>query len=209
MNKDKIVIVGASGHGKVISDIALLNGYEDIVFLDDDNNKKTCAGFQVIGKIDDVISVQTDIVVAIGDPKTRERIQSQIKTVKLVHPNSVLGSRVVIGNGTVIMAGTVINADTQVGEGCIINTCASVDHDCFLDDYVHLSPGAHICGGVKVGKRTWIGAGATICNNVRICDDCIIGAGAVVIDDIEEEGTYVGVPAKKMIKINRGGGEAP
>ena len=205
MERDKLIIVGASGHGKVISDIAIMNGYKDIVFLDDDVSKKKCAGFCVIGKTDEAINMTGDKIVAIGEPRTREKVQNRIVTVKLIHPDAVLGSRVLIGNGTVVMAGVVINADTQIGEGCIINTCASVDHDCVLEDYVHIAPGAHVCGGVKVGKMTWIGTGATICNNVNICCNCTIGAGTVVVKDIKEEGTYVGVPAKKISKFVNGG----
>jgi acetyltransferase-like isoleucine patch superfamily enzyme len=94
------------------------------------------------------------------------------------------------------MAGVVINSGSVIGEGCIVNTCGSVDHDCKVDDYVHVSVDAHFCGTVTVGESTWIGAGATISNNITICGSCTIGAGAVVVKDIEEEGTYVGVPAR-------------
>ena len=95
------------------------------------------------------------------------------------------------------MAGAVINTDTTIGEGCIINTCSSVDHDNRLGDFVHVAVGAHLCGTVEVGRRTWIGAGATVSNNISVCDDCILGAGAVVVKDIKEKGTYIGVPAEK------------
>ena len=96
------------------------------------------------------------------------------------------------------MAGAVINPGAQIGIGCIINTSSSVDHDCVVEDYVHISVGAHLSGTVRVGKGTWIGAGAIVSNNINICGGCMIGAGAVVIKDIAEPGTYVGVPAKKL-----------
>ena len=79
-----------------------------------------------------------------------------------------------------------------------MNTCASVDHDCCLGDYVHVSVGAHVAGTVIIGNSTWIGAGAVVNNNLHITDSCMIGAGAVVINDIVERGTYVGVPARKL-----------
>ena len=82
--------------------------------------------------------------------------------------------------------------------GCIINTCASVDHDCVLEDFVHVAVGAHVAGTVSIGAGTWIGAGATVSNNLQICGGCMIGAGAVVIKSITESGTYVGVPAEKI-----------
>ena len=71
MNK-KLIIIGASGHGKVVADIALLNGYTDIVFLDDDETLKECAGFPVVGKTSGARQMEGDIIVAIGNSKIRE-----------------------------------------------------------------------------------------------------------------------------------------
>ena len=116
----------------------------------------------------------------------------------LIHPSAVIGEEVSIGEGTVVMAGAVINPCTIIGDGCIVNTCASVDHDNNLEDFVHIAVGAHLCGTVCVGNKTWIGAGTVVSNNLSVCDDCTIGAGAVVVKNIEEKGTYVGVPAKKL-----------
>lgn len=65
-----------------------------------------------------------------------------------------------------------------------------------MEDFCHVSVGAHLSGTVVVGTGTWIGAGATVINNVNICGKCMIGAGTVVIKDIDEPGTYIGVPAK-------------
>ena len=116
----------------------------------------------------------------------------------LIHPNAVVADDVEIGLGTVVMAGAVINPGAKIGNGVIVNTCSSIDHDCVLDDYSHVSVGAHLCGTVHVGKKTWIGAGATISNNIDICENCLIGAGAVVIKNLNTLGTYVGVPAQKI-----------
>lgn len=198
----RIVIIGASGHGKVVADIARLNGYENIVFLDDANPSGFCSGYPVIGGSDCIDSVDGEFFVAIGNAQVRERIHTQLiesgKTVPiLIHPNAVIGSKVSIGEGSVIMAGAVVNPETVIGKGCIINTCSSVDHDNKLGDFVHVAVGAHLCGAVCIGDKTWIGAGATISNNVSICSNCLIGAGAVVVKNIEEKGTYVGVPVKK------------
>lgn len=206
----RLVIIGASGHGKVIADIAVRKGYEEIVFLDDDENVKECAGFPVIGKTCEAKGMDGDKIVAIGNPKIRKRIQKEISgVITLIHPNAVISRRVEIGEGSVIMAGAVINTDVVIGNGCIINTGASVDHDCVLGDYVHVSVGAHVAGTVHIGERTWIGAGATVSNNVNICGDCMIGAGTVVIKDIDKPGTYVGVPARENImskhKLTGGG----
>lgn len=194
----KLVIIGASGHGKVIADIAVKNGYKEIVFLDDDENVKECAGFPVVGKTIKASSIDGDKIVAIGNAKIRERIQRNINDLAtLIHPNAIISRRVKIGKGSVVMAGAVINSDVVVGKGCIINTGASVDHDCKIENFVHVSVGTHVAGNCIIGERTWIGAGATVSNNISICNDCMIGAGAVVIKNIEKQGTYIGVPAKE------------
>ena len=196
---NRLVIIGASGHGKVIADIAVKCGYKDILFLDDNENVKECAGFPVIGKVSDAVTMEDDKIVAIGNAEIREKIQSQLSNlVTLIHPSAVVSRRVEIGKGTVVMAGAVINSDVIIGKGCIINTGASVDHDCKLEDFVHVSVGAHVAGTVAIGRKTWIGAGATISNNVSICGHCMIGAGAVAVKDIIEPGTYVGAPVKKI-----------
>lgn len=192
----KLIIIGASGHGKVIADLAVMNGYEEIIFLDDNENLKECAGFPVVGKTKDAKYINGDKIVAIGNSKIREKIQNELdNVVTLIHPNAVISRRVTIGVGTVIMAGVVINSDTNIGNGCIINTCSSVDHDCEIGDFSHVSVGAHIAGTVKIGSSTWIGAGATISNNLKITCECIIGASALVINNIDRSGTYVGIPA--------------
>lgn len=208
----KLVIIGASGHGKVIADIALKIGYEEIVFLDDNESLSECAGFPVVGKSSMVQDIDGEKIIAIGNAKIRERIQSTINTVTLVHPDAIISRRVEIGEGSVVMAGAVINSDAVIGRGCIINTGASVDHDCVIDDFAHVSVGAHVAGTCHIGKKTWIGAGATVSNNVNICSDCMVGAGAVVIKDIEKSGIYVGVPAREKIMSKQkltGGGTPP
>lgn len=194
---NRLIIIGASGHGKVVADIALRNGYEQVVFLDDNPDVQECAGFPVIGKTTEAPLMEGDKIVAIGNPKIREYIQKSIQTVTLIHPTATISRRVKIGQGTVVMAGAVINSDVEIGDGCIINTCASVDHDCCVKDFAHISVGAHIAGTCQIGVRTWIGAGAIVSNNVNITKDCMIGAGAVVVRDIEKTGTYIGVPAKE------------
>ena len=201
---NRLIIIGASGHGKVVADIASHCGYKEILFLDDNDTLKSCMGFPVVGKSSDVETYKDcDFFVAIGNPNIREKVlrklqNSQVNTITLIHPDAVITDSVSIGIGTVVMAGVVINPDSRIGKGCIINTGATVDHDNVIEDYVHVSVGAHLAGTVYVGKGTWIGAGAVVSNNVNICGNCMFGAGAVVVKDIYEPGTYVGVPAEKI-----------
>lgn len=199
----KILIIGASGHGKVVADIAQKNGYTDIAFLDDDVSKRQCGKYKVIGTSDDAILHDGDnFIVAIGNAKTRQHIQINLlgkglSVVTLVHPGATIAGDVKVGIGTVVMAGVVINSDVKLGNGVIVNTSSSIDHDCIIEDFVHISVGSHIAGSCQIGKRTWIGAGAIVSNNVIICNDCIIGAGGVVLKDINESDVYTGVPVRK------------
>lgn len=204
--KDKLIIIGASGHGKVVADIAIkMNKWQSIAFLDDDESIKTSMGLEVIGKTAVAVPYkdESDFFVAIGSNATREKIQEKLmdeglNLVSLVHPSAVIGTDVEVDIGTAVMAGVVINSSSRIGKGCIINTSSSLDHDNLIEEYVHISPGASLAGTVKVGKGSWLGIGSIVSNNVNICSGCKVGAGAVVVKDITEPGTYVGVPVRKI-----------
>ena len=185
----KLLIIGASGHGKVVADIAEKNGYDEIVFFDDNEEQASCGKWPVAGTIQKVIGTNDDLFIAIGNAAIREKLMKQFSERHypvLIHPNAVVAEDVEIGAGSVIMAGAVVNPGTKIGRGTIINTCSSIDHDCTISDFVHISVGAHLSGTVTVGKQTCISVGVCIVNNVDICADAVIGAGAVVIHSIEE-----------------------
>ena len=193
----KLTIIGASGHGKVCADIAEKIGYNEIEFLDDDISLQTCGKWPVVGCVEKANYIQNDLFVAIGNSDIRKKLMNR-NCVTLIHPNAVVADDTQIGDGTVVMAGAVINPGAKIGRGVIVNTSSSIDHDCVVGDFVHVSVGAHLSGTVTVGEGTWIAVGASIANNVSICSSCTVGAGAVVIKDINESGTYVGVPARKI-----------
>lgn len=199
----RLIILGASGHGKVAADIAIRSGYEEILFLDDNPEARECLGWPVVGRVSEAEGYQGDFFVAIGNPTVRERIQNKLEgqgknLALLIHPSAILGIGVTIGKGSILMAGVVVNPCAEIGKGCILNTTASVDHDCKVGDYVHVSVGAHIAGTVTIGAKTWIGVGAAVKNNVTIAQNCMIGAGATVVRSITEAGTYIGTPARKI-----------
>ena len=206
----KVVIIGASGHAKVIADIIKKSNDEIIGFLDDNiekqgnivfDNKKVLGTTQKedINKFNDYY-----FIIGIGNNNVRKMISEKyphLKWYTAIHPSAIIGNEVIINEGTAIMAGSVINPGTVIGKHCIINTCASLDHDNYLENFVHVSPGAHLAGTVRVGEGTWICAGVTIINNITIGKNDIIGAGATVISNIEEnDSTYVGVPVRKLMK---------
>ena len=207
----KVVIIGAGGHAKVIADIIQKSG--DIVygFLDDNLEKGTIIlnneNLKVIGDLNyrftlPITQPELEFVIAIGDNNRRKEIaETKIPNIKYytaIHPSANIGLDVSMGEGTVVMANACINASTKIGKHCIINTASVIEHDNLINNYVHISPNATLCGTIKVGECTHVGAGVTIKNNINITDNCIIGAGATVINDINEKGTYIGVPVKKI-----------
>lgn len=200
---ENVVIIGASGHGKVIADIVVKSGDNAVGFLDDGIEKGfDIAGIKVLGKTEDYIDYKDcKFIIAIGNPYIREKISSKlcVNWYTAIHPTAVISSLgVEIGEGTAIMANAVINSSAKIGKHCIINTGAIVEHDNILENYVHISPNASLAGNVKVGKMTHIGIGACVKNNLYITNDCIVGAGSTVVKNIKESGTYVGVPARKF-----------
>lgn len=200
--RNRLVIIGAGGHGKVVADIALKNGYTDIFFADDTTTGK-CMDFPIICKISqlaDFANDKTDFIIAIGNNEVRKKIAEQynLNWVTLIHPSAQIGINVEIGVGTVVMANATVNPCSSVGKHCIINTSSVIEHDNVIGDYVHISPKVAIGGTVRIGDGTHIGIGASVKNNTMICNDCVIGVGTVVVKNIDEVGVYVGVPSRKI-----------
>lgn len=205
----RLALLGASGHGKVVADAALLSGWEDIFFFDDAWPCVSSVGpWPVIGNSQSLIeqvSTYDGVVVAIGDNVIRlEKLtlfqELGLPLVTIIHPSSVISQFARLGKGSVVCAGAIINPFAEIGCGSIINTAAIIDHDCKIADGVHVSPAAHLGGGVQVGKSTWIGLGASIKQCIRIGDNSVVGMGAVVVRDVPSGVTVVGVPAREMIK---------
>lgn len=200
----KLLILGAGGHGKVVSEIAqLMKQWEEIAFLDDREDISEVMEIPIVGKLADLPVLGSEYeyaFVAIGNNAVRLKWTEELNNIGfkipiLIHPSSTVSAKSYIKEGTVIMAGAVINPDVRIGRGCIINTASTVDHDCILENGVHTSPGAHIGGTVKIGERSWICIGATIINNINIGDDSVIAAGAVVTKDVLSNVLVAGVPA--------------
>lgn len=204
----KVIIFGASGHARVIADIIKKSNDEIVGFLDDNaeiQGKTIFDGKIVLGDTsEESVRKYADcyFIIGIGSNRVRKTISEKYPNIKwytAIHPNAIIGSNVEIGEGTVLMAGTVINIGTKIGKHCIVNTCSSLDHDNIIEDFVHISPGAHLAGTVKVMECTWICTGVTVINNITIEKNNIIGAGAVVVKNIEDCNiTYIGIPAHNI-----------
>jgi acetyltransferase EpsM len=191
-------LYGASGHGKVVFEIAEALGLPVEFFIDD--NEALTELFEI--PVMSVIPIDcTRGVLSIGNNHIRKAISLQLASHQfstLVHPKANLSKRVTIADGTVVMAGVTINTDVQLGAHVIVNTNASIDHDCIIADFVHISPNVALCGGVTVGEGTHIGVGACVIPGVKIGKWTTIGAGTVVLHDVPDNAVIVGNPARRI-----------
>ncbi len=192
---DFVYLYGASGHAKVVMDIARQANYEVPCLIDDNPQVNELAGLPVVHSSDGL----SPVIVTIGDCKIRRKIVQKLGVrgfLTVVHPTAVKADSVKLGFGTVVMAGAILNPYTTVGNHCIINSGASVDHDCVIGDFVHIAPHSTLCGEVIVGEGTWIGAGTTIIQGKIIGKNCFIGAGSVIVKDVPDNALCYGNPAR-------------
>ena len=197
MNK-KLAIFGAGGHGKVVGEIGLLNGYKDIHFFDDKVIEIKNYPFTIIGnlaKLKDSLKNYDAFFVAIGDNEFRYKIVSSLRKekvniVSLIHPKSTISKFSTIGNGTCVMANAVVNPGTLIKEGVIINTSSSIDHDCIIEDYANISPNCSLSGNVRVGKFTLLGTGTSVHPGINIGNNVKTGIGSKVYKDIPDDKVF-------------------
>lgn len=192
-----IQIYGASGHAKVVIEIAEANNISIQKIVDGNANISNLLEYEVTRP--ETIENNLATVIAIGNNTVRHKIATtlnQFKFITLIHPNTYISKRSTINIGTVIMAGVSINSCVQIGKHCIINTNASIDHDCIINDYVHISPNVALAGNVTIGALTHIGIGASVIQGVTIGSNVQIGAGAVIIRDVPDNAVVVGNPGK-------------
>lgn len=206
---NRLAIVGASGHGKVVAEAALLSGWQSIVFYDDSwPDFLLNSHWQVSGNMESLLGHVSEIdgvIVAIGDNCVRQKKSQMLKAqgfslVSVIHPSAIVSQHAVIGEGCFIGASAVLQVDAKIDSYAIVNTRAVVEHDCHIKEAGHVSPGASIAGNVSVGLRAWIGIGSSIRQQIVVADDAVVGAGSVVVKDIPCGVTVIGNPAKQVIK---------
>ncbi|RSK33703.1 acetyltransferase [Bhargavaea beijingensis] len=207
----KVVILGDSGHSKVISD--LIYSTEGMLLtakLDDRYNEAFVREGVTKGPIRylrQLLQEEPDICVVfgIGSNTVRKKLVKELglprtSFITLIHPTAVISPSAVIGLGTVVMPRVVVNADSTIGDHAILNTGSIIEHDCKIADYAHISPQAILAGGVEVGEGAHVGAGASVIPLKTVGEWSTIGAGAAVVYNIPGNVTAVGVPAKEIRK---------
>lgn len=205
MDSRGVVILGAAGHAKVV--IEAFHAAGDAVAL--------CIGTS----LDPDLLLEVPVIrdeaelprlraqgfrrafVAIGANKLREKLGRKLdelgfELVSIVHPRAWFSPSARLGRGVVIMAGAVVNACASIGDLSIINTGATVDHDCVIGRAAHVAPQCGLAGCVTVGDGAMLGVGTKVIPGIRIGSDATIGAGSVVVRDVNDRALVMGVPAR-------------
>lgn len=202
---EPLLIFGAGGHGRVVADAARASG--STLLLASDRNPALCSGELLPGialhlPADLAPTEAAALHVGIGNNAARERESKvlgvhRLRTVR--HPAASVSPFAQLGAGSFVAAQAVVAPGARLGPGVIVNHGAVVDHDCVVDAFAHIAPGALLGGQVHIGERVLVGSGAVVQPGLSVVADAIIGSGAVVCQNIDTPGTYVGVPARRIL----------
>jgi sugar O-acyltransferase (sialic acid O-acetyltransferase NeuD family) len=207
---ERIVILGAGGHGRVVLETARAAGLDVVGVLDAraDQLGPEVLGVPVLGG-DDRLERATEEgathyllgVGHLGDASIRRRLVAAAQAAGLqpavaVHPTAYVSPSAKLAPGTVVLPHAVVHTQARLGEHVIVNTAAIVEHDAQLEAHVHIATAAALAGDVRVGPDTLIGARAVVRQGIRIGAGCVIGAGAVVVKDVADRATVTGNPAR-------------
>lgn len=209
---DNIVIIGSSGHAKVIIDVVEQEGSYKIAGLLDRYRKvgEQTLGYQVLGQEEDLPQLATrhslrGAVVAIGDNFIRSKTAARVREacpdllfVSAIHPKAVIAKNVSVGEGTVIMAGVAVNPCCSIGRFCILNTNSSLDHDSVMEDFSSLAPRVATGGNCRIGGYSAVGIGAVLFNGILIGEHTVIGAGSTALKNLGSFKVAFGTPAKAI-----------
>lgn len=202
-----LLVLGFGGHGRTVADVAVDCGYDQIAFLDDahdafdKNTSHTVLG--PLSLLQEIVKDWPVAIAAIGNNAARLRLFHELagagfEQPNIVHPSAIISRSASLGKGVFVGRGAVIGTNATIGDASIINTRASIDHDCSIGLANHIAPGATLSGEVVTGERVWLGTGCAVKQGARIGSDVLIGVGAAVVGNLEEAGTYIGVPAKLL-----------
>lgn len=217
-NDNNIVVIGASGHAKVMMDIVEKEGKYRIIGLIDSYKQvgESLFGYEILGTEDYLPTlIQSRKVsaglITIGDNWVRHLMAEKIKSlvpefrfISSIHPSAVIARGVTIGAGTAVMAGVIVNSDSAIGNFCILNTNASLDHDSLMEDYASLAPNATTGGNVTIGAFSAVSLGASVIHGLSIGRHSVLGAGAVALENIPDHCVAYGVPAKVVRQRREG-----
>jgi sugar O-acyltransferase (sialic acid O-acetyltransferase NeuD family) len=206
MEDSKIILIGYSGHAYVAHGILTSTGKDVYAYFDNIAKKDNPFNLEYLGNENSekafLALSKNNFFIAIGDNHIRRKVYEHlaiknIYPINAIHTSAIIYSSATIGKyGVMISAGVIINPLSKIGNGVICNTGSIIEHDCIVEDFVHIAPGAILCGNVVVGENTFIGAGSVVKQGISIGKNVVIGAGSVIIKDIPDNATAYGNPAQ-------------
>lgn len=205
MLSKKAILIGYSGHGIVVVETAIsmdieIVGYTELKEISYNPYGLAYLGFEMAPDFKEWES-EGDFILGIGDNHIRHRIGRLIqskgkKILNLIHSDASVTKMLTIGSGNFIARNSAINPLVEIGDFCIINTGAIIEHECVLQNAVHIAPGAVLAGNVQIGNNTFVGANAVVKQGVRIGENVVIGAGSVILHNISDNKKVVGNPGR-------------
>ena len=218
VNKNRIAVIGSSGHAQMAIDAIERQGKFEIAGLLDSLRSvgEEICGYRVLGNVEDLpeIAARQNIAgcfIAVGDNWIRYMIAEKIRAVipgfrfvSAIHPSVQVARDVTIGEGSILMAGAVVDSASQVGDFCILNSRSSLSHESSMDKFSSLGPAATTGGNVHIGAFTAVCLGASVIHGMSVGKQTVIGAGALVVKDIPEYCVAFGVPARVIRKRKKG-----
>lgn len=202
-----IALIGYSGHAYVALEAFLSQGRNVAAYVDMSEKQNNPYELKWLGSEKDFSTIESlheyEYFVGIGDNHTRKKVSELLAKkvgapLNAIHKTAIVSHSLKIGEGNLLAPNCVINPQVRIGNGVICNTGSIIEHDCVLNDFVHVAPGAVLCGNIQVGEGSFIGANAVIKEGIRIGKNVIIGAGTVVISDIADGNKMVGNPQRML-----------
>lgn len=208
---EQIIIVGAGGFGSevamLIEDINAVEMKWDLIgFVDDSASGYVLNKYPILGGVDYLQDKECSVVLALGNPETKEKIlkniiNTKIKYPNLIHPSVIYNPNYIsMGEGNIICAGNIITTNITIGSHVIINLDCTIGHDAIVRDFVTILPSVNVSGNVTLEKCSNIGTGTQIIQGLTIGENTIVGAGAVVTKNLESFVVAVGSPARPIKK---------
>lgn len=190
MSTNRLLVIGAGGHGRSVAEAALLSGdYKIVGFVDDSiSTGGSVMGFPVHGSIanlDRIIDICDFAIVAIGNNSVRAKLMQKLRMTgvsiaNIIHPRAFVSPTAVLGSGITIMAYAIVGTEAKLGNGVIVNCAAVVDHHAIVHDFGHLGVNSCMAGGSILGEGAWIQAGSALAYGVSIPAGQILGPGTAI-----------------------------